>query len=310
VPEAPLTPGPPRAEDCWSLAKDALPACAQTSDVPHGTSTASGYFAVSAPYTYLAQQNGSIVVSDLRYGPDLRYGSAVGSLEGATEPVEIAIDETHVYSAGETLVRVPREGGPSTTLFDRPTRAIAIFDGVIYFTAWMPGAKSELWRWSASSGVERVAELDAGPWDKMRLAGGYAFLLNVSTQPGVIERVELETGAAIDLVAGIYVSRGFTQWGGFVYFTEEGTGSVKRAAADGRELVTLASFLGYPQKIDTDGSRLYITLLDADPVSHRTSARLVRLTMDGSEACVMSCATPYSAPYKTYLVVNGEKIYD
>jgi hypothetical protein len=31
--------------------------------------------------------------------------------------------------------------------------------------------------------------------------------------------------------------------------------------------------------------------------------------MDGSEACVMSCATPYSAPYKTYLVVNGENIY-
>jgi hypothetical protein len=299
----------PKPEDCQSLAKDTLPACAQASDVPHGTSTASGYFAVSAPYTYLAQQNGSIVVSDLRYGSDLRSGSAMGSLEGAVEPVEIAIDETHVYSAGETLVRVPREGGPSTTLFDRPTRAIAIFDGVVYFTAWMPGTTSEVWRWSPSGAAERVTELDGGSYDKMRLAGGYAFLLKESTQPGVIKRVELQTGAAVDLVSRIEVSRGFTHWGGYVYFTEEGTGSLKRAAADGSETITLATFLGFPQKIDTDGSRLYVTLADADPVSHRTSARLVRLAMDGSEGCVMSCATPYSAPYKTYLVVNGENIY-
>jgi hypothetical protein len=113
----------------------------------------------------------------------------------------------------------------------------------------------------------------------------------------------------VDLVSRIEVSRGFTQWGGFVYFTEEWTGSLKRAPVDGGETITLANFLSFPQKIDTDGSRLYVTLADVDPVSHRTSARLVRLAMDGSEACVMSCATPYSAPYKTYLVVNGENIY-
>jgi hypothetical protein len=142
------------------------------------------------------------------------------------------------------------------------------------------------------------------------VADGHAYLLDLSVGDANLVRVDLTSGELDELVVGIDVARGFAKSGNFLYFTEEDRHDVKRVAIDGSGLVTLATFLGDPQKLDTDGSRIYMTLLDADPVAHRESARLVRLAMDGTEVCVLRCSSPYEAPNGTYLILNQADVFD
>jgi hypothetical protein len=309
--ELSLPPAEP-PEDCQSLARDPLPTCESLPDVPRGSSTASGWFALDSSNLYLAEGDGRIFVEPRSAYQSYRPSdTSYEIMGGAAATVAIAVDATNVYSTGEALVSVSKQGGPATTLFDGPTGALAVGEGFVYFTKRVLGAASELWRWSASGGAERVTALNSESVDEsLLLADGFAYLLERSSQPGSIARVDTTSGELVVLVSGLDVSRGFAKSSGFLYFTEEDGHSVKRVAIDGGDSAVLATFLGYPQKIDTDGSRLYITLLDADPIAHAVSARLVRLAMDGSEACVLRCASAYSVPNSTYLVLNQGELFD
>ncbi|HYP99545.1 MAG TPA: hypothetical protein VER96_12815 [Polyangiaceae bacterium] len=296
---------PPSEPVCQPHAKDAFARCEPLPDAPQGSTTSGGMFAVDDDNFYYAQGTGAIWVKS-RSGvePDRFIDSARGY-------GEIAIDATNVYSTGDSLQRVSKLGGPATTLFDGPTTSLVLADGFVYFIAQTFGQSAELWRWSSPKGAERLADLlDEATDQQLLLADGYAYVLLRSSQPGGILRVDTTSHELTQIVSGIDVSRGFAKIGDQIYFSEEGSRSVKRVSADGGEAVTLSTFLGYPQKLYADGARLYVTVLDADPVTHAANANLFRLPIDGSDACLLKCANPYGVPAQTYLFANGNDFFD
>jgi hypothetical protein len=286
----------PRAEGCLRLATDSLPSCEELPQPPNGSNDADGMFAVDAENLYYAQSYGSIFVEPRALGEARR------TIESAKNPLELALDATSVYSTGDALVSTSKSGAAVTTLFQGQTGAVVVDEGVVYFTAGSPESPAELWRWTSSEGSERIGEIGGDARDMSLLVeDGYAYVLEFHR----LSRVSTVTGEHSVVVSNIDQARGFSKFGDFIYFTEEGTHSVERVTLDGSELVTLSTFFGLPRKLDTDGSNLYITLVDVDPATHRAGARAVRLSMDGVAACSLACAPPYAA----FFVLNGERLY-
>lgn len=277
---------------------ESLPACDSLASVePHGTTRASAAIVVDESNVYSAGGRGVSVFP--------KSGAASWTLVSDTIARSIAEDDTSIYFAGDQLWSVPKTGGPVRVLFDQPTDGIAVSDGSVFFCDYAPGRPPKLRRWSESTGVEEMATLrDADSCGRLVVQDGNVYRIPLATQWARASRVRIADGAEDFIADDIQVSRGFAVAGAFLYFTEEDSQSIQRISLGDGTRSTLFSFAGYPWAIDTDGSLIYVSVQYLDPVTKYYTPALLRMTVEGSDPCVVG-----SAAASASLVVSGDRAY-
>jgi hypothetical protein len=218
----------------------------------------------------------------------------------------IAEDDTSIYVTGDQLWSVPKAGGAVRVLFDQPTAGIAVSDDAVFFCDYTLGTPPKIRRWAEQTGVQELATLrDPASCERLVVQGGNVYRIPLAAPGARASRVGVADGAEDFVADDIQRSRGFVVAGPFLYFTEEDSHSVQRLSlADGARS-TLFSFAGDPATIDTDGSLIYVTVNYLNPVTKYYTAALLRMTVDGSDPCVVGSAAPFSAS----LVISGDRAY-
>lgn len=278
-------------------AADALPLCQPPMGELMGQTTSSTQFVVDDVNLYSLQSQAVFT--------NPKSGASPSMLASGESLRAIATAGEFVFFTGEQLAMVPKLGGPVRVLYASPTDALLVVGDFVYFSDFLLGATAKIRRWSAQAGIELVAELrDVFRVERMAHQDGYLYVMPLDTSGSEAFRVRIEDGSSERIAGGVQVARGFTAAGGSLYFTEEGTRTIQKVSLASGERTTVSTFAGYPWAIDSDGSLIYVVVQDLDPVTRAYTSSLVRLSVDGTGACVVGSAASFGV-----VTMYGDRTY-
>jgi hypothetical protein len=277
---------------------EALPPCTALplAEPPEGHSS-SGEFVVDDTNIYMAQGNGLVAWP--------KSGAPSWFMVSGETVRSLTLDASSLYFSGDRVSRVSKTGGAVDVLYDQPTDAVLAVEDFVYFSNYGPGGGTTIRRWSERTGSEPVAALhDGGRYERLAYRDGYLYTMALATQGARASRVRLADGTEESIADDIGVPRGFVVAGSSLYFTQESTQSVQSLSLTDGTRATVTRFTGFPGAIDSDGKLIYLVVQYLNPDTKFYTSALVRLSVDGKNACTVGSAANFAR-----LFMQGDHVY-
>jgi hypothetical protein len=208
---------------------------------------------------------------------------------------QIAVDDDHVYWVAGELAHSTKSGQSGGRTFVNGGGVIATGDA-IYTVTSQPWTLSRLPTPLTSSPVGEVLAELPGLFSAPRILvtdGEWAYVTQLQSGPELpVYAVRLRDGRR-RVLTSVNVARGIALAGNHLLLSEESSRSVlKLDLAD--DSLTPLCVESYPNALAADETHLYLNVqrLDADSRYH---GQLVRLAIDGSQACVVAPDLEYSS---------------
>ena len=235
-----------------------------------------------------------------------KNGGELRALQRADATGQLAVDANNVYIPGYTFWSVPKDGGDlRRIILNNTALGVVSVNSGVYFTNWGV-SQTSLQRWSSEGGIEEIerfnSELNAS---FLVTDSEYIYVAAMATAPvGEVHRVRLSDGT-VEPLAMVQIVRGIAVGGGYLYFSEETTRSVKRIRLSDQVIENVRTFDDYPTGLAVDQDYVYLSLQVLPKGEHVYDGHLVRFRADGSELCEL--AAP--ANYGSSLVVDSSGLY-
>ncbi len=154
-------------------------------------------------------------------------------VEGESAPLNVAVDETHVYwtnfQASGSVVRATSSGGNRTVLTDAVSPFdLALDDESVFFTS-----DDEIARVPKVGGASTPLISGTGEPRGVAVDDSDVFYVDLGNADGDVESIPKMGGGEDVLAANESSPRFLTVMNGFVYWTDDADATVSRVAADG-----------------------------------------------------------------------------
>jgi hypothetical protein len=225
--------------------------------------------------------------------------TVLGMLSSSGSHLSIALDGGAIYAGGGTVLTLPKSGGVARKL--TYGNAVLVRGGFLYFASGRGFG-----RWSDARGVEWLFQWCpsypyAGALDLPALVVAdeeFAYL-----PFPMLVRMRLDGGPyePIDDVDAIY---GMALADGRVFVSDGRTNTVRSIRPGTQETYVLARFERGPRGLAADAEHLYVQAMGAPNGHDNRPQVLLRMALDGSDACVLDGEGGYGPPW-----LDGDYVY-